>query len=169
MKFAWALSVLWILRHETKKSRLITARPCSISTCDDTTGSITGIWSTVPPPYVIGSFLYERPRKVLYDLAKSANPWKRRTAIVSTYYFMRHGQVDDAFLIAEKLVHDSYELVQKAVGSWVREAGKQNPARLRPLLEKYAASMPRPTLRLAVEKTNKDEKQHFMNVPESKE
>jgi 3-methyladenine DNA glycosylase AlkD len=103
-------------------------------------------------PYVVGGYLADKPRDVLYDLARSANPWERRTAIVSTYYFIRQADVEDTFRIAELLVHDSHELVQKAVGSWVREAGKKDQKRLLRFLKSYAGSMPRTMLRYAVEK-----------------
>jgi 3-methyladenine DNA glycosylase AlkD len=103
-------------------------------------------------PHVVGGYLSDKPRDVLYSLARSANPWERRTAIVSTYYFIREGDVEDTFRIAEMLVHDGHELVQKAVGSWVREAGKKDPKRLLSFLGSHAGSMPRPMLRYAVEK-----------------
>jgi 3-methyladenine DNA glycosylase AlkD len=103
-------------------------------------------------PYVVGGYLSDKPRDVLYDLARSANPWERRTAIVSTYYFIRQGDVEDTFRVAELLVHDGHELVQKAVGSWVREAGKKDPKRLLRFLTSHAGSMPRVMLRYAVEK-----------------
>ena len=67
-------------------------------------------------PHVIGGYLADKPRNILYKLARSKNPWERRTAIVSTWYFIREGDVDDTFAIAELLAYDSHELVQKAVG-----------------------------------------------------
>src|SRR5215813_2992313 len=73
-------------------------------------------------PYVVGGYLADKARDVLYRLARSRNPWERRTAIVSTWYFIRAGELDDTFQIAEILVNDEHELVQKAVGSWLREA-----------------------------------------------
>src|SRR5437667_2210698 len=103
-------------------------------------------------PYVVGGYLADKPRDLLYKLARSANPWERRTAIVSTYFFIRQGDTEDTFRIAELLVHDEHELVQKAVGSWVREAGKRDPKRLLRFLNVHIATMPRTTLRYAVEK-----------------
>jgi 3-methyladenine DNA glycosylase AlkD len=103
-------------------------------------------------PYVVGGYLADKPRDILYELARSRNPWKRRTAIVSTYYFIRKGEVDDTFRIAELLVRDSHELVQKAVGSWVREAGKKDQGRLLTFLDAQAKTMPRTMLRYALEK-----------------
>lgn len=103
-------------------------------------------------PHVVVGYLMDRSRDVLYQLARSKNPWKRRTAIVSTYYFIRAGQVDDTFRIAELLLEADHELVQKATGSWLREAGKKDPRQLVRFLEKHAAKMSATTLRYATEK-----------------
>jgi 3-methyladenine DNA glycosylase AlkD len=103
-------------------------------------------------PHVVGGYLADKPRDVLYRLARSESPWERRTAIVSTYYFIRAGDLDDTFRIAELLVRDGHDLVQKAVGSWIREAGKRDQKRLVRFLDAHAGSMPRVMLRYAVEK-----------------
>lgn len=103
-------------------------------------------------PFVVGGYLVDRPRGILFELARSRNPWERRTAIVSTYYFIRAGDVEDTFRIAELLVQDEHDLIQKAVGSWIREAGKKDQKRLVKFLESHADSMPRTMLRYAVEK-----------------
>jgi 3-methyladenine DNA glycosylase AlkD len=114
-------------------------------------------------PHVVGRYLQDQPRAVLYTLARSKNPWERRTAIVATWYFIRSGDVDDTFRLAELLIDDAHELVQKATGSWLREAGKRDPKRLIAFLERHAATMPRTTLRYAVEKLNKRRRTAFMN------
>ena len=113
-------------------------------------------------PYVVGGYLYDKPRKPLYRLAKSKNAMERRTAIVSTYYFIRKNDVDETFNIAEMLVNDQDEWVQKAVGSWVREAGKRDHARLKAFLDKHAGSMPRVTLRYAIEKFDKKTREYYL-------
>ncbi len=115
-------------------------------------------------PHVVGRYLADRPRGVLDKLARSKNPWERRTAIVSTYYFIRSGDVADTFRIAEILVMDAHELVQKATGSWLREAGKKDQDALLRFLKKHAGTMPRTTLRYATEKLNKGLRARFMNV-----
>ena len=107
-------------------------------------------------PYVVGGYLADRPRDVLYELARSASPWERRTSIVATYFFIRTGEVEETFGIAEVLARDDHDLVQKAVGSWVREAGKQDRARLMRFLDAHAGTMPRVTLRYATEKLDPD-------------
>jgi 3-methyladenine DNA glycosylase AlkD len=114
--------------------------------------------------YVVGSYLFDKPRKILYKLAKSKNMWERRTAIVSTSYFMRHGEVGDTFAIAEILLHDKEDLVHKATGGWLRVAGGKEPQQLSDFLNKYGATMPRTTLRYAIERLSKKQKEHFMNL-----
>jgi 3-methyladenine DNA glycosylase AlkD len=115
-------------------------------------------------PYVIGGYLFDKPRAILYKLAKSKNMWERRTAIVSTYFFIRQGQVDDTFKIAALLVNDSDDLIHKATGGWIREAGKRDPKQLLSFLDKHAATMPRTTLRYAIEKLSAKQRDHYMNV-----
>jgi 3-methyladenine DNA glycosylase AlkD len=114
-------------------------------------------------PYVVGGYLFDKDRKPLYKLAKSKNVWERRTSIVATYFFIRQNEIEDTFKIAEILVNDKHDLVNKAVGSWVREAGKRDKQKLINFLNKFAATMPRVTLRYAVEKLDKKEKEKFMN------
>lgn len=113
---------------------------------------------------VIGRYLENKPRDILYELAKSDDVWERRTAIVSTYHFIKSGDLDDTFKIAEILINDEHELINKAVGSWIREAGKKDENRLKKLLDKYASTMPRVTLRYAVEKFDKETKGYYMNL-----
>ncbi len=115
-------------------------------------------------PYVVGGYLYEKKRKPLYDLAKSKNPMERRTAIVSTYFFIRKNEIEDTFNIAEILINDKDEYVQKAVGSWIREAGKRDVDKLKTFLNKYAVSMPRITLRYAIEKFDRQTKDYYLSL-----
>jgi 3-methyladenine DNA glycosylase AlkD len=123
-------------------------------------------WSLVDraAPYVVGGYLWERSREPLYELARSPRPMERRTAIVATYYFIRKHDLEDTFRIAEILAHDPDELVQKAVGGWVREAGKQDVERLRRFLDTFAATMPRTALRYAVEHLDAAERQRYLGM-----
>jgi 3-methyladenine DNA glycosylase AlkD len=103
-------------------------------------------------PYIVGQHLLTRPRKVLYRLAKSRNLWERRIAIVSTMALIRAGEIEDTFAIARLLLADDHDLIHKAVGWMLREAGKQSaPALLRFLKQNYDA-LPRTTLRYAIER-----------------
>ena len=114
-------------------------------------------------PHVVGAYLADKPRDVLYKLARSRNPWERRTAIVSTWYFIRSNDVDDTFAIAEILVNDKHELVQKGVGSWLREAGKRDQKQLLRFLERHSGAMPRTMLRYAVEKLPAAQRAKFLS------
>lgn len=115
---------------------------------------------------VIGKHLYEfqKPRDILYELAKSHNVWERRTAIVSTGYFLRNGETKDTFDIAEILVDDHHEMIHKAVGTWIRHAGQQNRQQLLDFLEKHSADMPRTMLNKAMEKLDKEQKKYYRNL-----
>jgi 3-methyladenine DNA glycosylase AlkD len=115
-------------------------------------------------PHVVGGYLSDKSRKVLYKLARSKDMWERRTAIVSTYYFVRQGEVDDTFRIAEILVNDDQDLVNKAVGGWVREAGKRDRQKLLKFLDKHAATMPRVALRYAIEHLDKKQRDHYLGL-----
>lgn len=113
---------------------------------------------------IIGEYLMDKPRDILYALAKSENIWERRTAIVSTYAFIKKGQLDDTFNVAEILINDKEELINKVVGSWIREAGKKDENRLKRFLDKYAGTMPRVTLRYAIEKFDKSTREYYLNL-----
>jgi 3-methyladenine DNA glycosylase AlkD len=115
-------------------------------------------------PYVVGGYLFDKPRAILYKLARSKNMWERRTAIVSTFYFIRKGEVDDTFKIAEMLINDKEDLIHKAAGGWLREAGKKDPKRLLSFLDKYAATMPRTFLRYAIERLDKKQREHYLRM-----
>ena len=102
--------------------------------------------------WVVGEYLRDKPREILYELARSDRPMERRTAILSTFAFIRRGDLDDAYRVAELLVNDDEDLVHKAVGWMLREAGKKDETRLRAFLDMHAATMPRVMLRYSIEK-----------------
>ena len=113
---------------------------------------------------IIGEYLLDKPRDILYRLAQSVNPWERRTAIVSTYAFIKKGQLQDTFKIAGILAYDEHDLINKAVGSWVREAGKKDENALLGFLDQYAATLPRVSLRYAIEKLTVSQRNHYLNL-----
>ena len=115
-------------------------------------------------PYVVGGYLFDKPRDILYKLARFKNIWERRTAIVSTYYFVRKGEVADTFKIAEMLLNDDQDLIHKATGGWLREAGKKDSQRLLSFLDKHAATMPRTALRYAIERLDKKQRNHYLSL-----
>jgi len=114
--------------------------------------------------HLTGSYLFDKPRSILYKMARSKNMWERRTAIVSTCYFIRQGQVDDTFKIAELLLKDKEDLVHKGTGWMLRFAGDKDKKKLLIFLNKHAATMPRTVLRYSIEKFDKKEKEHYMSM-----
>lgn len=115
--------------------------------------------------YVIGSYLIDKPRDILYKLAVSDNIWERRTAMVSTSYFIKHGEISDTFALAEMLINDTEDLIHKAAGGWLRHAGGSKHRReLLAFLDKHAAAMPRTMLRYAIEHLDKEEKEYYMSL-----
>jgi 3-methyladenine DNA glycosylase AlkD len=118
--------------------------------------------------YVVGGYLYDKPREVLYDLARSENIWERRTAMVSTAYFIREGDLDDAFKIAELLLGDDQDLIHKATGWMLRAAGGSDRQRLLDFLDQHASTMPRTALRYAMEHLDKELRDHYLNLKKEK-
>ena len=114
--------------------------------------------------WVVGDYLVDRPRDVLDRLAGSDRPMERRTAILATFAFIRRGAVDDALRIAERLVRDPEDLVQKAVGWMLREVGKQDAARHAAFLDRHATTMPRVMLRYAIEKLPPDRRRQYLDA-----
>lgn len=115
-------------------------------------------------PHVVGLYLIDKPRKILYQLAKSKNTWERRTAIVATWMFIRKKETEDTFKLATILVKDKEEAIHKAVGSWLRTAGTVDKPALLEFLEKHAATMPRIMLRYAIEHCSKKEREYFLSL-----
>jgi 3-methyladenine DNA glycosylase AlkD len=120
-------------------------------------------------PYVVGGYLFDKPRDILYKLARSKNIWERRTAMVSTFYFIRKGEIEDTFKIAEMLINDKEDLIHKAAGGWLREAGKKDPKRLLSFLDKYATTMPRTALRYAIEHLDKKQRENYLSMKKGNE
>ena len=114
--------------------------------------------------HVVGGYLFDKPRKVLYKLARSKNMWERRTSIVSTAYFIRKGELDDTYKIAELLLSDKEDLVHKGTGWMLRFAGDKNRPRLLKFLDQHAATMPRVALRYSIEKLDKKQRDHYLGL-----
>ncbi len=112
--------------------------------------------------FIVGDYLFDRDRGILYDLAKSENLWERRIAIVSTYSFIRCGQYVDTLNISKILLFDKHDLIHKAVGWMLREVGKRDERILIRFLQKYSKEMPRTMLRYAIERLNTSDKRKFM-------
>ncbi len=115
-------------------------------------------------PYVVGGYLFDKPRDILYTLARSDNLWERRTAILSTGYFIRQGDLADTFSIAELLLADDQDLIHKATGWMLRAAGDADRPQLLGFLDRHAATMPRTALRYAIEHFDPEQRKHYMSL-----
>ncbi len=114
--------------------------------------------------HMVGSYLIDKPRKILYQLARSKNTWERRTAILGTCYFIKQNDITDTFKIAEMLLKDKEDLVHKGVGWMLRFAGDKDPQALISFLNKHASIMPRTMLRYTIEKLDKKQREHYLGL-----
>ena len=114
---------------------------------------------------LLGEWLLDKDRSLLYSLAREGKTiWEQRIGIVSTMTFIRHGQLDDTFAIADILLHHPHDLIQKAVGWLLREAGKRDKEALTSFLEERSAGMPRTMLRYAIEKFPEEERKKYLKI-----
>ena len=113
-------------------------------------------------PHVTGKHLIDKDRTILYKWAKSEDLWAKRIAMVSTFSFIRKNDLEDTFKIAEILLHDEHDLIHKAVGWMLREAGKRDLKREETFLKKYYKTMPRTMLRYAIEKFPETKRQKYL-------
>lgn len=112
---------------------------------------------------LIGTWLLDKERTVLYDLARNGKTiWEQRIGMVSTMQFIRHGQTTDTYAIADILINHKHDLIHKAVGWLLREAGKRNVEELKAWLEPRCKTMPRTMLRYAIEKFPPQERTRWM-------
>ena len=101
---------------------------------------------------ILGKYLLDKPRTVLYQLAKSKNMWEQRIAIVSTLAFIRQQEFADTLAIAEMLLDHPHDLIHKAVGWMLREISKRDESVMLDFVETHYNQMPRTALRYAIER-----------------
>ena len=112
--------------------------------------------------FIIGEYLLDKSRDILYHLAQSPLLWDNRIAIVSTYAFIRKGQLEDTYALSDLMMHHPHDLMHKAIGWMLREAGKRDSERLYDYVMSHRADMPRTMLRYAIEKFSPKERAILM-------
>ena len=113
-------------------------------------------------PIVLGTWLQNRNRRILYQFARSKNLWKNRIAMLTTLAFIRKKELDDLLKLAEIFIHHPHDLLHKATGWMLREGWKRNPQVIEAFLTKFASQMPRTMLRYSIEKISPTKKKRFM-------
>jgi 3-methyladenine DNA glycosylase AlkD len=115
---------------------------------------------------IVGGYLLDRDRSPLYELVRSDLLWERRIAMVSSQTFLTRGETSDLYRLAEILLPDRHDLIHKAVGWSLREAGKKvDRDELRRFLDQHVSTMPRTALRYAIEHFDAAERQHYLALP----
>lgn len=113
---------------------------------------------------VVGDYLYDKPKAILYELARSKIVWERRIAIIATFSFIKNNQFEETLRVSRMLLHDEHDLIQKAVGWMLREVGKRDLKTEEEFIGKYAKEMARTTLRYAIEKFPKEKRKSYLNL-----
>ena len=111
---------------------------------------------------IMGAYLMDKDKRILFKLAKSKNLWERRIAIMSTFHFIKNGFYDTTFAISDMLLKDEHDLIHKAVGWMLREIGNSNLAEEEKFLKKNYKTMPRTMLRYAIEKFTEKKRQVYL-------
>ena len=167
-------SLLWSEVHEYRMAALLvmTMQPLTPTLVDDYLAAAhaerVNNWDLVDASaeHILGRFLKDRPRNILFSLAKSDLIWERRIAIVATLHFLRTGDDTTTLEIAEKLVREKHDLIQKAVGWLLREAGKRvSRDHLVEFLDRNAGRMPRTMLAYATEHLDPETRLRYRQVP----
>ncbi len=112
---------------------------------------------------IVGKYLIDKDKKILYDFAKSDNLWKKRISIISTFEFIKNNKFGDTLKISEILLNDKHDLIHKAVGWMLREIGKRNLKTEEEFLKKHYKKMPRTMLRYAIERFDGDKRRFYLN------
>lgn len=111
---------------------------------------------------IVGVYLEQRDRRILYKLVQSDSFWERRIAIMSTFQFIRNDEFDDTLKLSEQLLRDPEDLIHKAVGWMLREIGIRNIKVEKTFLRSNYKKMPRTMLRYAIEKFSEQDRKRFL-------
>lgn len=156
------LTALFILEHTFKKANA--ELQSEIYSLYLTNLNRINNWDLIDSsaPKILGEYLQDKPRNILYSLAASESLWDRRISIMATFPFIKKGDFDDTLHIAKLLLNDNHDLIHKACGWMLREVGKKNQKLLEEFLKSCYQKMPRTMLRYAIEKFPEDLRQTYL-------
>ena len=158
----YRLTSLFILTHKLTKGDEETRKQIVDLYLDNT--SFVNNWDLVDSSAhkILGVWLLDKPRDILYQLAASESLWERRISIIATFPFIRDGDLSDAVALAKLLMNDEHDLIHKATGWVLREVGKKDIDTLYTFLDKYSREMPRTMLRYSIEKLPEQQRKHYL-------
>ena len=111
---------------------------------------------------ILGEYLLDKDKSIIYKLVKSKNIWERRIAVLTTFQFIKNRQYEATLRVAKLLLRDKHDLIQKAVGWMLREIGKRDLKVEEEFLKNYYKMMPRTMLRYAIEKFDKNKRDFYL-------
>ncbi|WP_080902785.1 DNA alkylation repair protein [Parabacteroides sp. Marseille-P3160] len=156
------LCALLILAEQFKKATPDERKTLFAFYLDHTTRINNWDLVDVTCPHVVGTYLIDKDRSILYRLAESRNLWEQRIAVVSTIVFIRRGEFRDTLAFVELLKGHPHDLMHKALGWMLREIGKKDRHTLTEWLEAHATELPRTTLRYAIEHYPEPQRLYFL-------
>ena len=112
---------------------------------------------------IVGAYLNDKPKNILYRLARSKNVWQRRIAIVATFYFIKNNTFSETLKISKMFLDDPHDLIHKASGWMLREVGKRSLLTEEKFLKKYYKIMPRTMLRYAIERFPEGKRKYYLS------
>ncbi|MFF0815746.1 DNA alkylation repair protein [Rhodococcus sp. NPDC003318] len=114
---------------------------------------------------ILGGWLYDRPRRLVFDLGADEDLWRRRVALLTTFGFIRRGDASTTLELAPRVLDDRRDLTQKAVGWMLREVGKRvDRALLTGFLDEYASDMGATALSYATEHLDPDARARYRRL-----
>jgi 3-methyladenine DNA glycosylase AlkD len=165
----YRMAALFILVEQMKKAKAIGEADVSQEIYEFYLDNVYNInnWDLVDCSArdIVGAYLFNKDRSILYDMARTDHLWTQRIAIVSTHYFINQKQFFDTLKISEILLSHKHDLIHKAVGWMLREAWKKGGnEQVESFLEQNISRIPRTALRYAIEKMSDERKKYFMTL-----
>ncbi|NLZ52418.1 MAG: DNA alkylation repair protein [Thermoanaerobacteraceae bacterium] len=159
----YRLTALFMMVYKFEKSKDEKEREEIVNTYLNNIGAVNN-WDLVDSsaPQILGPFLWDKNKGILYEMARTPDLWKQRIAIMSTFYFIKQGEFNDTLKIAKMLLNHEHDLIHKAVGWMLREIGKRDFEVEYNFLKENYKVMPRTMLRYAIEKFEPELRQKFL-------